>query len=70
MIEVDKKRCKEKREMRRGEGKKGEKGREERVRNDFENEEKLTSEGVRMGKIRFIKNKKNVEKVSITPKKV
>ena len=56
--------------MRRGEGRKGEKGREDRGRNEFGNKEKLTSKGVRMGKIRFTKNKKNVEKVSITPKKV
>ena len=56
--------------MRRGEGRKGEKGREERGRNEFGNKEKLISEGVRMGKIRFTKNKKNVKKVCITPKKV
>ena len=56
--------------MRGGEGRKGEKGREERGRNEFGNKEKLISEGVRMGKIRFTKNKKNVKKVCITPKKV
>ena len=41
--------------MGRVEGRKGEKGREERGRNEFGNKEKLTSEGVWMGKIRFIK---------------
>ena len=56
--------------MRRGEGRKGEKGREERGRNEFGNKEKLTSEGVRMGRIRLRKKEKNVEKVCITPKKV